>query len=168
VACDVIRLGWRKPGRLAAGVIRQIEIENEQFGVVLVGGLFKGGPLLSNRCAPPCTKWRRGPPGQADRPARDRGVLAGLEQCALQTSGLRQNLIQTTQALLEAEKVGVKGFTLFYTQKTCGFFVYKKVISDLKAEGSRQHARQHIERYTCHRPSSSRVAKPPPAWLTSR
>jgi hypothetical protein len=33
------------------------------------------------------------------------GVLLGMEQVALQTSGLRQNLIQTTQALLEAEKV---------------------------------------------------------------
>jgi hypothetical protein len=28
------------------------------------------------------------------------GVLLGMEQCALPTSALRENLIQTTQALL--------------------------------------------------------------------
>ena len=107
VACDVIRWAGESLADLAAGVIRQIEIENEQFEVVLVGSLFNGGPLLIE---PMRAAVRKVAPGAAlvrlTTPPVIGGVLLGMEQVALQTSGLRQNLIQTTQALLEAEKVG--------------------------------------------------------------
>jgi hypothetical protein len=88
-------------------VIRQIEIEDEQFEVVLVGSLFKGGQLLIepmraavHKVAPGASLVRLSAPPVIG------GVLLGMEQCALQTAGLRENLIQSTQALLEAEKVG--------------------------------------------------------------
>ncbi len=106
VACDVIRWAGESLADLAAGVIRQIEIQNEQFEVVLVGSLFKGGALLIE---PMRDAVRRVAPGarlvRLTVPPVVGGVLLGMEQCALQTSGLRQNLIETTQALLEAEKV---------------------------------------------------------------
>jgi N-acetylglucosamine kinase-like BadF-type ATPase len=106
VACDVIRWAGEGLADLAAGVIRQIEIQDEQFEVVLVGSLFNGGPLLVE---PMRAAVRKVAPGatlvRLSAPPVIGGVLLGMEQCALQTSGLRQNLIQTTQALLEAEKV---------------------------------------------------------------
>jgi N-acetylglucosamine kinase-like BadF-type ATPase len=101
VAIDVIRWAGESLADLAAGVIHQLEIEDEQFEVVLVGGLFNGGPLLIepmraaiHKVAPGATLVRLTAPPVIG------GVLLGMEQCALQTSGLRQNLIQTTQALL--------------------------------------------------------------------
>ena len=106
VACDVIRWAGESLADLAAGVIRQIDIAGEQFEVVLVGSLFKGGSLLIEpmraallKVAPGATLVRLSAPPVIG------GVLLGMEQGALQTSGLRENLIQSTQALLEAEKV---------------------------------------------------------------
>jgi N-acetylglucosamine kinase-like BadF-type ATPase len=106
VACDVIRWAGEGLADLAAGVMRQIEIEDEQFEVVLVGSMFNGGTMLIEpmraallKVAPGSTLVRLTVPPVVG------GVLLGMEQCALQTSGLRQNLIETTQTLLEAEKV---------------------------------------------------------------
>jgi N-acetylglucosamine kinase-like BadF-type ATPase len=101
VACEVIRWAGEGLADLAAGVIRQIEIQDEQFEVVLVGSLFKGGALLIE---PMRDAVRRVAPGarlvRLTVPPVVGGVLLGMEQCALPTSALRENLIQTTQALL--------------------------------------------------------------------
>ena len=104
VACDLVRWAGEGLADLAAGVIHQIEIEDEQFEVVLVGSLFKGGPLLIepmraalHKVAPGATLVRLTTPPVIG------GVLLGMEQCTLQTSLLRENLIQTTQALLAVE-----------------------------------------------------------------
>lgn len=104
VACDLIRWAGESLADLAIGVIHQIEIEQEQFEVVLVGSLFNGGPLLIepmrvalHRVAAGATLVRLTTPPVIG------GVLLGMEQCALQTTLLRENLIQTTQALLAVE-----------------------------------------------------------------
>ena len=104
VACDVIRWAGESLADLAAGVIRQIEIADEQFEVVLVGSLFNGGPLLIEPMRAALLKVA---PGAAlvrlSAPPVIGGVLLGMEQCALQTPPLRDNLIQSTQALLAVE-----------------------------------------------------------------
>jgi N-acetylglucosamine kinase-like BadF-type ATPase len=46
VAIDLIRWAGRELGELAKCVIRQLGFENLEFEVVLVGGMFKGGPML--------------------------------------------------------------------------------------------------------------------------
>ncbi|MGD0004504.1 MAG: BadF/BadG/BcrA/BcrD ATPase family protein [Anaerolineaceae bacterium] len=104
VACDVIRWAGESLADLAAGVARQLEIEQEQFEVVLVGSLFNGGNLLIEpmraallKAAPGATLVRLTTPPVIG------GVLLGMEQCALPATRLRQQLIQTTQALLTAE-----------------------------------------------------------------
>jgi len=104
VACDVIRWAGESLADLAAGVARQLEIEQEQFEVVLVGSLFNGGNLLIEpmraallKAAPGATLVRLTTPPVIG------GVLLGMEQCALPTTRLRQKLIQTTQALLDAD-----------------------------------------------------------------
>ena len=107
VACDVIRWAGESLADLAIGVAHQIEIEDEPFEVVLVGSLFNGGALLIepmgaalHKVAPKATLVKLTAPPVVG------GVLLGMEQCALQTSGIRENLIQTTQALLAGEAVG--------------------------------------------------------------
>ena len=104
VAIDVLRWAGESLADLAAGVIRQLEIENEQFEVVLVGGLFNGGPLLIEPMRAALLKLA---PGarlvKLTTPPVIGGVLLGMEQCALPTSALRENLIQSTQALLAAQ-----------------------------------------------------------------
>ena len=103
VASDVIRWAGESLADLAAGVIHQIQIEDEQFEVVLVGSLFNGGALLIDPMRAALLKVT---PGarlvKLTVPPVVGGVLLGMEQCALKTSDLRQNLIQTTQALLAA------------------------------------------------------------------
>lgn len=46
VALDLIRWAGQELGEMANGVIRQLQFENLKFDIVLVGGMFKGGPLL--------------------------------------------------------------------------------------------------------------------------
>ena len=104
VACDLLRWAGEGLADLAAGVIHQIEIEQEQFEVVLVGSLFNGGDLLIEpmraallKAAPGATLVRLTTPPVIG------GVLLGMEQCALPTTRLRENLIQTTRVLLAVE-----------------------------------------------------------------
>ncbi len=47
VALDIVRRAGRQLGELAVGVIRQLELEHEAVEIVLVGGMHRGGPLLS-------------------------------------------------------------------------------------------------------------------------
>jgi N-acetylglucosamine kinase-like BadF-type ATPase len=104
VACDLIRWAGKGLADLAAGVIHQIEIEQEQFEVVLVGSLFNGGDMLIepmavalHKTAPGATLVRLATPPVIG------GVLLGMEQCALPTTRLREKLIQTTRVLLAVE-----------------------------------------------------------------
>jgi len=104
VACDLVRWAGESLADLAAGVIHQIGIEDEQFEVVLVGSMFKNGAILIDplraallKVAPGATLVRLTTPPVIG------GVLLGMEQCALSTPPLRQNLIETTQALLAVE-----------------------------------------------------------------
>jgi N-acetylglucosamine kinase-like BadF-type ATPase len=46
VAIDLIHWAGRELGELASCVIRQLGFENQEFEVVLVGGMFDGGPML--------------------------------------------------------------------------------------------------------------------------
>ena len=104
VACELLRWAGEGLADLAAGVIRQIEIEQEQFEVVLVGSLFKGGPMLIEPMRAALLKVAPGASlVRLTTPPVVGGVLLGMEQCALPTTRLRQRLIHTTQALLAVE-----------------------------------------------------------------
>ncbi len=46
VALDLIRWAGQELGEMANGVIRQLQFETLSFDIVLVGGMFKSGPLL--------------------------------------------------------------------------------------------------------------------------
>jgi N-acetylglucosamine kinase-like BadF-type ATPase len=46
VAMELIRWAGRELASLAAGVVRQLGLEDAAFDLVLSGSLFKGGPRL--------------------------------------------------------------------------------------------------------------------------
>ena len=78
VACEVIRWAGESLADLAAGVARQLEIEDEQFEVVLVGSLFNGGERLIEAHAGGAAEDRPGgQAGAAGRPAGGRRGAAG-------------------------------------------------------------------------------------------
>jgi N-acetylglucosamine kinase-like BadF-type ATPase len=103
VACDLIRWAGESLADLALGVVRQIEIENEQFEVVLVGSLFNGGAMLIDPMR--CSIHKDAPGARLVRlsvPPVIGGVLLGMEQAGVVTSALvRERLIQSVQAHLE-------------------------------------------------------------------
>ena len=101
VACDLIHWAGEGLADLAAGVIHQIGIEDEQFEVVLVGSMFNSGAMLIEPMRAALLKVA---PGarlvRLSTPPVMGAVMLGMEQCALPTSLLRERLVQTTQALL--------------------------------------------------------------------
>jgi N-acetylglucosamine kinase-like BadF-type ATPase len=46
VAVEVLKWGGQELGEMVNAVVRQLDFENSEFEVVLVGSLFNGGPLL--------------------------------------------------------------------------------------------------------------------------
>jgi N-acetylglucosamine kinase-like BadF-type ATPase len=100
VAQRLIRWAGRELGSLAVGVIRQLEFEGAQFEVVLVGGLYDGGPMLTEPMRR--TIHRAAPRARLVRlttyPVIG-GVLLGMEQAGLRAPALRERLIETTKRL---------------------------------------------------------------------
>ena len=82
VAQEIILWAGREIGSLANGVIRQLELQDEAFDVVLSGSLFKGSPVLKEEMAK--TIHAAAPNARLVRlhaPPVIGGVLLGLQQC---------------------------------------------------------------------------------------
>lgn len=102
VALEVIRWAAHSLADLALGVIRQLGFEELGFGLVLIGSLFDGGPLLQD----PLEKAVHAVAGGArfirlTAPPVVGGVLLGMEQAGIDTYKTRTRLIETTNMLLE-------------------------------------------------------------------
>jgi len=101
VAREAIRWAGRELGSLAVGVIRQLELEAQDFEVVLAGSLYDGSPILTEamqetiRAVAPGARLVR-----LTAPPVVGGVLLGMEQAGLRPSGVRARLIESTNALL--------------------------------------------------------------------
>jgi N-acetylglucosamine kinase-like BadF-type ATPase len=101
VARRIVRWAGESLGDLAVGVIRQLQFEPLEFEVVLVGGLFNGGPLLLDplfatvRAVAPHAQFVR-----LSAPPVVGGVLLGMQQAGLPTQGRREALIESSQALI--------------------------------------------------------------------
>jgi hypothetical protein len=100
VAREVIDWAGRELGSLAVGVIRQLEFEPLDVEVVLVGGLYDGGPMLVepmrqviHQTAPRARMVRLSAPPVIG------GVLLGAERAGRWRSGLRERLIESTKLL---------------------------------------------------------------------
>ena len=96
VAREIVAWAGRELGSLANGVIRQLDLTDEAFDVVLSGSLYKGGAILTDpmqqtihAVAPQARLVRlRVPPVIG-------GVLLGMEQAGLDTDDRRPMLLAT-------------------------------------------------------------------------
>ncbi|HTP00569.1 MAG TPA: BadF/BadG/BcrA/BcrD ATPase family protein [Anaerolineales bacterium] len=105
VAKQVIAWAGREEGELACAVIRQLDLQEEAFEVVQIGGLFDGGPLYTDvvhqtilDLAPKARFVRLSVPPVVG------SVLLGAHAAGLPTARIREPLIRTTEELLRAEK----------------------------------------------------------------
>jgi N-acetylglucosamine kinase-like BadF-type ATPase len=103
VAEGIVRWAGQELGSLAVGVIRQLGFEELAFDVVLGGSLFEGGPMLIqavqetvHACAPKAALVRLVAPPVVG------AVLLGAEQAGLEPAVMRENLAESTLALLHA------------------------------------------------------------------
>jgi N-acetylglucosamine kinase-like BadF-type ATPase len=103
VANECIAWAGRELGSLACGVIRQVEIANLAFEVVLVGSLYNGGERLSgpmretiHTLAPNATLVKL-----AARPVAG-AVLLGMVQAGLDGAAVRERLMESTREHLAA------------------------------------------------------------------
>ncbi|MAU00385.1 MAG: ATPase [Anaerolineaceae bacterium] len=96
VAQSIITWAGQELGSLAVGVIRQLELRNETFDVVLSGSVYEGGaPLIEpmrqtiHTVAPQANLVRLNAPPVVG------GVLLGMEQVGLDTAVYRQPLLHS-------------------------------------------------------------------------
>jgi N-acetylglucosamine kinase-like BadF-type ATPase len=102
LARAVMRWAGCELGGLAVGVINQLEIQKEQFEVVLIGSLHGGSPLLDQSLRR--TVLKTAPHAQFVRltvPPVVGGVLLGMEQAGLNGHTVRDKLISTTNERLK-------------------------------------------------------------------
>ena len=101
VAQEIVHWAGRELGSLATGVIRQLSFEQSDFEVVLAGSVFKGSSTLIETMA---TTIHAVAPGAGlvllAAPPVIGGVLLGMERAGVEHSGIRQTLIDTTNAML--------------------------------------------------------------------
>jgi len=100
VARACIAWAGRELGSLACGVIRQLGFEGASFDLVLVGGLYNGGPLLID---PLRETVHALAPGarlvRLEAPPVVGGVLLGMRAAGLDPAPLRPALIASARAL---------------------------------------------------------------------
>lgn len=107
-ARQIIEWAGCELGSLAVGVIRQLELEDQAFEVVLVGSTYKRGDILIEplrrtvqAAAPGARLVRLGAPPVVG------GVLLGMEQAGLDANPIRPALVASTRQLLEGRQVQV-------------------------------------------------------------
>jgi N-acetylglucosamine kinase-like BadF-type ATPase len=100
VAEEIIHWAARELADMAVGVIRQLDLENKSFDVVLSGSTFNGSTTMKKimetqigLVAPQARLIR------LDGPPVIGGVLLGMEQAGIDLNGIRQTLIETTNKL---------------------------------------------------------------------
>lgn len=97
-ALNVIRWAGDELGQLACGVIRQLQLEKENFDVVLIGSLFDGHPLMKEAMAD--TIHNVAPGARLVRlnaPPVIGGVILGMQLAGLDTHPLRENLLASME-----------------------------------------------------------------------
>ena len=103
-ALEVVRWAGDELGQMAVGVINQLDLQKETFDVVLIGSLYDGHPLMTERLgevvhqvAPGARLVRLSVPPVVG------GVLLGMEQAGLNGYPMRDTLIRTTKEILKKE-----------------------------------------------------------------
>jgi N-acetylglucosamine kinase-like BadF-type ATPase len=101
-ALNVLKWAGEELGGMACGVINQLEIHEEVFDIVLIGSVFKGHEVIADSLK--ARVIQHAPKARFVRltvPPVVGGILLGMEQIGLDGYVHRNNLIDTTQKLIE-------------------------------------------------------------------
>jgi N-acetylglucosamine kinase-like BadF-type ATPase len=100
-ALEVIRWAGTELGMMAVSVLKQLDLQEEDFDVVLIGSLFDGHPLLAESMRSTIHPFA---PGarliRLSVPPVVGGVLLGMQSAGMDPRSIRSNLIETTKKLL--------------------------------------------------------------------
>lgn len=100
VAQGIIYWAGCELGSLVNGVIRQLELQNEAFDVVLIGSLFKGSPVLSATMSDAVHAVASGAHlKRLSAPPVVGGVLLGMESAGVDYAAVRRALIDAAATL---------------------------------------------------------------------
>jgi N-acetylglucosamine kinase-like BadF-type ATPase len=103
-AQSIMRWAGRELGEMARGVINQLEFQDEQFEVVLIGSLHGGSPILDSTLR--TTVLETASHAQFVRltvPPVVGGVLFGMQEAGVNGYVMRDKLIRTTIDILKKE-----------------------------------------------------------------
>ena len=106
-ALQVVRWAGYQLAQIAIGVIKQLDLQNDVFEVVLIGSLHNGHPLLGKTLQE--TVLEVAPRARFVRltaPPVVGAVMLGVEQAGSNSYRIRDKLIRTTTALLEKTSSG--------------------------------------------------------------
>jgi hypothetical protein len=90
---------------MAVGVINQLDLQNENFDIVLIGSIFDGHPAIQESVGE--TVHQVAPGARLVRlnvPPVVGGVLLGMESAGLDFRTRRPRLIESTEKILKQEK----------------------------------------------------------------
>jgi N-acetylglucosamine kinase-like BadF-type ATPase len=102
VAGDLLRWNGRELASLAAGVIRQLRLEEQEFELILAGSLYAGSPVMVaameeavHAVAPGARLVRLNAPPVVG------GVLLAMELAGIRPASVRQRLVESSRLLLD-------------------------------------------------------------------
>ncbi|NJN55640.1 MAG: ATPase [Anaerolineae bacterium] len=96
VALELVRWAGHSLGDLACGIIRQLELADQPFEVVLAGSFYKGSPLLQEAMAEIIHMLApRAQLVHLTAPPVVGAVLLGMEQVGVNTAVVRQPLVES-------------------------------------------------------------------------
>ena len=104
-AIEVMRWAGQELGGMAVGVIHQLDLQKEQFDVVLIGSIFDGHPTIQQSVGE--TIHHAAPGARLVRlnvPPVVGGVVLGMEAAGVDFKKLRAHLIESTDKMLRTEK----------------------------------------------------------------
>ena len=101
VACGIIQWAARELGESACAVIRQLNIEDCEFEVVLAGSIFDGGNLYIEPLEDTIHKLApKAKLVKLEAPPVVGGVVLGMQKAGFETSPIHKNLIESTKAYI--------------------------------------------------------------------
>ena len=101
VAQEIIAWSGHESGESACAVIRQLEIENEEFEVILVGSVFDGGELYIGPLRATIHKFAlKARLVKLEAPPVVGGIVLGMQRTGIETASIHERLIQTTKQLI--------------------------------------------------------------------
>jgi len=104
-AVEVMRWAGQELGGMAVGVINQLDLQKENFDVILIGSIFDGHPAIQESAGE--TVHQAAPGARLVRlnvPPVVGGVVLGMEAAGVDFRAPRPRLIESTEAILKQEK----------------------------------------------------------------